>query len=162
MHLADGYLIVIKCVCLILLLRLALSDLRGRRLPNLLVLGVLLCYLAQAPWTTAVVWSHLGTGLIALLAGMALTAAGAMGAGDAKLAAAVLCWAGPAAWLPVLLVVTQTGLLLVLLGVLARQALRWRGSGPLAAGWRCLSVERGVPYGVALAAGGVFALWRVF
>ena len=158
MPLVACYSIFIKLVCLGLLLRLAWSDLQWRRLPNLLVLGVALCYLLHAPVAPAGLWSHLATGLVALLAGMALTAAGAVGAGDAKLAAAVLCWAGPAACLPVLLVVTQTGLLLALLGLWARRCLHNGNAGRFGRLLHYLTVVRGVPYGVALATGGVFAL----
>lgn len=159
MPLVACYSIFIKLVCLGLLLRLAWSDLQWRRLPNLLVLGVVLCYLLHVPAApTGGLWGHLATGLLALLAGMALTAAGAIGAGDAKLAAAVLCWAGPVSCLPTLLVATQSGLLLALLGLLARRCLQNGKAGAFAGLLHCLTVVRGVPYGVALAAGGVFAL----
>lgn len=162
MHWHYSYLFVIKLVCACVLLALCLSDLKHRRLPNSLVFGVLLCYLLSVPLAPAGVWGHFGTGMAALLTGMALSALGVIGAGDAKLGAAVLCWAGPGSCLPVLLVTTQTGLLLALLGLLARHGLRRSAGGRLARLMHCLTVERGVPYGVALAAGGVLALQTAF
>jgi prepilin peptidase CpaA len=145
-------------VCGALLLSLAGMDLRRRRLPNRLVAGVLLSYLLYAAVAPAHLPLHLGVGLAALLVGMLLTAGGVIGAGDAKLAAAIFCWAGPEASLPTLLLITQTGLLLALLGLAARFGLRHGVSGPPARLLHCLTVDRGVPYGVALAAGGMFVL----
>lgn len=142
----------------LLLLALARHDLRRRRLPNRLVAWFALLYLPVAISLAAPLLPHLAVGLLALLVGMLLTAAGMIGAGDAKLAAAILWWAGPAQWWMVLVIVSQAGLVVALLGLGAR----WLRGRPHPA-WariplRWLSVARGVPYGVALAAGGLALL----
>lgn len=142
----------------LLLLALARHDLRCRRLPNRLVAGFALLYLPVSIALSAPLLPHLWVGLLALLIGMLLTAAGTIGAGDAKLAAAILWWAGPAQWWMVLVIASQAGLLVGLLG-LGAKALRRRPHPAWArSALRWLSVERGVPYGVALAAGGLAQL----
>src|SRR5690554_416706 len=90
-----------------------------------------------------------------------LFALGGMGGGDVKLGAAVFAWAGTQSLWPALFVVGVTGLLLAVLGLLA-DALSKHYPPPLKSRRRklarALSAKRGVPYGVALAAGGLAAL----
>lgn len=142
----------------LLLLALAWHDLRRRRLPNRLVAAVAVCYLLPALLTPSTLLPHLAVGLLALLSGMFLVAARVMGAGDAKLLGAILCWAGPAQWWQPLLVTSQIGLLLALFGLAARWGLQHRTPRCLRPILRCFTVARGVPYGVALAAGGLIAI----
>lgn len=142
----------------LLLLVLAWHDLRRRRLPNRLVAAVAVFYLLPALLAPTTLITHLAVGLLALLLGMLLVAARVMGAGDAKLLAAILCWAGPAQWWQPLLVTSQMGLLLALLGLAARWGLQHRIPRGFRPVLRCLTVARGVPYGVALAAGGLIAI----
>jgi prepilin peptidase CpaA len=87
-----------------------------------------------------------------LIGGAALFAAGLLGGGDVKLAAATTVWIGAEA-LPEFLAVTALAGGLLALGILAGRALR-----------RCVGRRRSamaaptVPYGVAIAAG---ALWTL-
>jgi len=107
-------------------------------------------------------------GMVALAGFMVLLilfAMGGMGGGDVKLGTAVLAWAGMQSLLASLFVIGLTGLVLALLG-LAADKLSVLGSdtgqGPVHRSWKALlhglSAKRGVPYGVALAAGGLVAL----
>lgn len=90
---------------------------------------------------------------------------GGMGGGDVKLGTAVFAWAGWHSLLPCLFVIGVAGLVLALLGLLAdwlaakatnqsqcRKRRMWH------AALYALSANRGVPYGVALAMGGLVAL----
>lgn len=146
-----------------LLLRLAQSDLRYRRLRNSLIAWYAgLCPLALLT-SGASAWQWLQHGAIAavgFLVLLALFAARVMGGGDVKLGTAVLAWAGTADVANALLVISITGLIVALMGLLFNaRCLRTI----FAHGWRhrmrrALRVQRGVPYGVALAAGGLFVM----
>jgi prepilin peptidase CpaA len=93
---------------------------------------------------------------VVLLAGFALFAAGAIGGGDAKLAASTALWLGWEHCVPYLVVAAFFG------GVLTLLILRMR-SAPLpgrVAGipWiaRLYRADEGIPYGIALAAAAIF------
>jgi prepilin peptidase CpaA len=145
------------------------SDLRSRRLPNLLTLPALSGALLVSPWlggTSGPVEAALGAGLgFALLVGP--YAIGGMGAGDVKALMALGAWLGPeailgaAAW--ALLAAGGFGLtLLALRGELAGFAARWRRNlfgtltlrrlvyqaPPAGSG-----AAHGIPFAVALAVG---------
>ena len=96
-----------------------------------------------------------GVSVAALCVGIGLFAAGVIGGGDAKLAAACLLWLGPAAALPFLLWTAVAG------GVLAAALLFARRLPGLVAGpgWmgRLLQPGGDVPYGVAIAMGALAA-----
>ncbi|PWF24119.1 A24 family peptidase [Corticimicrobacter populi] len=157
---------VLAGCALSLLLLLARTDLRQRRLPNVLVLTYAAFFLPWA-WLHGLSWAqaglHLMVGVVGFLVLLLLFAVRCMGGGDVKLGAAVLFWAGPLKMLPVIAVVAWTGALIGILGWLCdRYAALYMKNGRSLAG-KCvlhaLSARRGVPYGVALAAGGLCALW---
>lgn len=150
--------IVFACVGALALLILAWHDLRRRRLPNQLVALVAASYLLFSLATPSNLLPHLATALLALLAGFALTALRVIGGGDAKLFAALAFWAGPMQWWIPLVIASQVGLLLVLLGLIARWALRRAPPHGFRPVLRCLTISRGVPYGIALAVGGWVAI----
>lgn len=146
------------------LLLLAWSDLRRRRLSNRLTAAYgLLCPLAlivaQAP--PAQWLQHGAVALVTFLALLGLFASGVLGGGDVKLGTAVMAWAGLQSLWIAGYVIALTGMLLAILGLLADLALRTAPAGPQTA-WhrplRALSARRGVPYGVALVAGGLAVL----
>lgn len=131
----------------------AVSDVRSRRLPNLLslvaaVIGLTLGY--QTLPEGVAWWSPLLHGLVALIGGMILFGLRWIGGGDAKYYAALACWLplGQA----VLLIGTVTGLGLALL-------LTWfivrRISGKVGMGKDAASL----PYGVAIGAGALATYW---
>lgn len=147
----------------VVLLRLALGDLQHRRLRNSLIVWYAgLCPLALLV-SGASVWQWLQHGVVAavgFLVLLALFAARAMGGGDVKLGTAVLAWTGTGDLMTILLIISITGLVLALLGLLfnARCLRRVFARGCSRRIRRALRVQRGVPYGVALAVGGLFAM----
>lgn len=151
-----------------LLLWLVGLDLRERRLPNLLV-GIYGALFPVATWGAAsladwqVLGWHIGVAALAFIVLFFMYLLGAMGGGDVKFGTAVLLWAGPGLALPVVTVVAWSGGVLAVVGwLLDRKAwrrLRWR---PLRLARHALSPRRGVPYGVALACGGMFVLWQQY
>lgn len=92
---------------------------------------------------------------------------GGMGGGDVKLGTAVLGWAGLPSLLPCLFVIGVSGLILAVLGVVAdwltMRSPAKQQVGRIGRVWRvvlyALSAKRGVPYGVALSAGGMMVLF---
>lgn len=146
-----------------MLLRLSFEDLRYRRLPNRLVAWYgLLCPLALlVSGASMTQWLQHGTvAVVGFLVCLALFAARALGGGDVKLGTAVLAWAGAQDLMTILLVISLTGLVLALLGLLLDMPCLRHGSvaSLLRGARRALLVRRGVPYGVALAAGGLAAM----
>jgi prepilin peptidase CpaA len=142
-----------------LLATLAVSDLRRRRLPNAIVAAFAILYFAQA-WIAGesrlVLGTHIAVGVAALALAAALFRFGWLGGGDAKLFGAVFLWSGPALATTVFFIVSLIGLMLGLVQIAIGRMPRNGNTAP-AHGW--LAPARGVPYGVALAAGGVAAVW---
>lgn len=132
----------------------AISDVRDRRIPNRAVLAVLALSL---PWlfTGVSVGSALAAGLLSLAVCFALFWFGLFGAGDAKLFFSVALFAG-LGHLPVFIIVTAlAGGAIAAASLVTRPTrafvmLQMRGKGE----W-----GRGIPYGVAIAIGGVLVLW---
>lgn len=146
----------------------AASDLFTMTISNQLCLALIATFAACAlllglPWSQ-IGW-HLASGGLMLVLCFGLFAAGWIGGGDAKLAAATALWFGFDQLMPYLLLSALCG------GVLTLVLLKLR-SGPLprrAAGWawarRLHAADRGVPYGVALAFAALVilpdtAIWR--
>ena len=136
-------------------------DLRDRRLPNYLV-GLIVClYFVQAALhrtSLANIGSHL------LICGLAFSVAatmfrfGWMGGGDVKLAGAVFLWAGLHLGWTVYCVVSLTGLALALLMLVLDRLTNATQQAKYSV-LHALAIGRGVPYGVALACGGAWAVW---
>lgn len=147
----------------------AASDLVTMTIPNwlclLLVAAFGLCAAAIGFGWSAVGW-NLAAGLLMLTLCFGLFAAGWIGGGDAKLAAATALWLGFEQLLPYLFVATLVGGVLTVVLVKLREA----PLPGLAKGWswaqRLHGVEKGVPYGIALAAAALVvlpdtAIWRI-
>lgn len=146
----------------------AASDLVTMTIPNwlcLLLAGAFgVCAAAVGFGWSAAGW-NLAAGLLMLLICFGLFAAGWIGGGDAKLAAATALWLGFDQLLPYLFVAALAGGLLTVVLVKLREA----PLPGLARGWgwaqRLHGVEKGVPYGIALAAAALVvlpdtAIWR--
>jgi prepilin peptidase CpaA len=139
----------------------AVSDLLTMTIPNRLVLGLAAGFALAAPLAGLtlddVLW-HLAACAIVLAVGFAMFAAGWIGGGDAKLAAALALWLGME---PLL---TWFTLFALFGGVLTFAILYYRKATPpvavLRLGWaaRLHDPRVGVPYGIALAAG-TLLLW---
>ncbi len=134
----------------------AVSDVRTRRIPNASVLALLALFL---PWTLAdggaSLVSALEAGAIALALSVVLYLIKIVGAGDSKLFAVCALFAGMG-YLPYLALATSLvggAIALVSVGSRPQRALvmvTMRGKGD----W-----GRGVPYGVAVAAGAAIVIW---
>ncbi|QPC86550.1 peptidase [Mesorhizobium sp. NBSH29] len=139
----------------------AATDILSMTIANLVSIVLLATFLLVAPFTGAE-WSvlalHLGAGAILLIAGMALFAFGVMGGGDVKLLASTAVWIGLNLQLVEYLVNSA-----VLGGILTVAIIIYRKS-PFAGRYANNTFLRhfgdesaGVPYGIALAIGGLIA-----
>lgn len=138
----------------------ALRDLACRCIDNGLVAALIALWGAwafAAGLSGGQVLLHVGIGTLAFAAMCLAFAMGGMGGGDVKLAAAVFLWAGPDNAHAAVLLVALAGFVLALGCLLASLLLRLPLPQPVTAAARALAKERGVPYGIALSAGGVFA-----
>ena len=152
-----------------LLATAAVGDVLRYRIPNAIPIALALLYLPAAVAAGAgfeqIAW-HLGAGLIVLLIGMALFFANLFGGADAKLLAACACWTGFALMPPFLIVMALAGGVLALVLILLPLVLRARRAAPegqAADTWlaRQLAQPRAVPYGVAIAVGGIAVFHRL-
>ena len=134
-------------------------DLFTMTIPNRISIGLIAAFVVAAimaplGWTELA--SHLGAGLLMLAVGIGLFACGFLGGGDAKLLAAAALWFGFDGLLQYLVLVSVAGGVLVLAIILYRSI-----TPPL---WLCRQEwamrlhqkAGGVPYGIALAAGGLW------
>ena len=147
---------------LIVLLALAAGwDLASYTIPNFIPVAVLLAFVLfgiVSRQNAGFYEAHALATLIALLAGFVLFALGYIGGGDAKLFAGVAAWFGLHDLMPYVLVASLCGGALTL-GLLSIR--RFPLPAALAVRpWiaRLHEPRAGIPYGVALAAGGIAVL----
>ena len=139
----------------------ALTDATSFTIPNRISLLLLAVYVPTSlvlGRPLAEMGADVAVGLVALLAGMGMFAAGWIGGGDAKLFAACALWLG---WsgLPVFLMVTALaggGLAVLLLNARSSALKTYFAAGPA---WLARLATPGgdVPYGVAIAIGALAA-----
>ena len=140
-------------VLAILLVVAAVVDVRTFTISNSLNLSIALLAplywlsIALPIWPNAVIQLAVGAGVFTLLAGAFY--AGMMGGGDVKLAAALALWFSPASTLKFLVVMSLAGGVLTLL-VVALHRMRGKSGRPE------------IPYGVAIAFGGLVILTQRF
>ncbi|MGE0766509.1 MAG: prepilin peptidase [Hyphomicrobiaceae bacterium] len=134
-------------------------DLFTMTIPNRISIGLVAAFLVAAlfaplGWTEFA--AHVGAGLLMLGVGIALFACGFLGGGDAKLLAAAALWFGFEGLLEYLLLVSMAGGVLVLAILLYRSMTPplWMCRQPWA--MRLHAKAGGVPYGIALAAAGLW------
>lgn len=149
-----------------LLVVAAAGDIRSRRIPNKLVLGVCGLYglfavlvltgVIAGPGIPSVLGALKVAG-ITFLGTVALFAMGLLGGGDAKLIPAVALWMGEPYIAPFLIIMTLVGGLLAG-GMLIKSKLAALKQNVVNtdAGTNKIMVTDQVPYGVAIAAGGIF------
>lgn len=158
----------------------AWQDFTHRRIPNQIVAAIALLWVPYAfSWGPVGAGAALGTAALVLAAGVAVWRAGWLGAGDAKLLAALALWAGPDGLLTLLLVTALSGGAIV--GVMwAAAPIELIGSAllirlgaahlcpsrpllaPTPAGAGATASGRSIPYGVAIAIGGLVVLHGLF
>lgn len=145
-------------MALALLVAVTLWDLRSRVIPNWVVAGLALLFLVPAG--LAGQWSALAESLavavVVFAMGAALFHLGWLGGGDVKLSGALALWAGPAGIMQFLLLTSLAGGMVSLLCLAGAAFRAWCRGKPLSRA----AIQ--VPYGVALAIGGlpfVLAAW---
>lgn len=164
---------IVGLTLLTLLLVGAFTDLRSRRIDNRISLGLLALFALHQALSAAAppLWRAIAVGIAMLALGMFAWRRGLIGGGDAKLLAVMGMWAGPSGLPGFLLVTTLAGGGLALLTLWYRH-IGWAFLAPLrvamgqlpasrlpAAG---ISLSAGIPYGVAIAAGGCWLWLRLF
>ncbi len=141
------------------------SDSSTFRIPNripLIVVGLFVAH-ALAAWPAIDLAGAVTVGATCLVAGFAVYAFSWFGAGDVKLFAALGLWAGPAYIADLVLITSMTGALMafsVATPHLVRSGLSSIAGGLVAPCSTPLR-DRRLPYGVAIAAGGVYLTTRL-
>jgi len=160
---------VVIAVLAVLLIAAAMDDLREYRIPNHLVVGIAALYPAHVltapqpvPWMSALFFAG-----IVFVIGIGFFAAKAMGGGDVKLMGAVALWAAPQ-YLMTLFVLTLAGALLMALANAVRaaaaeaRATQNYSLGATVANLRHVPIlKMQIPYGVGIAAGGLYVTARL-
>lgn len=161
------------------MLWVAMSDLLYRRIDNRLVLALLALWLFHLAWLCflagpAPAWPEIArsgaAAAVVLVAGYGLFAMRWVGAGDVKLMAVLCLWLGREVAMFLLVASLAGGVLALCMPLLRRMELAVaRGVGQLGA-WLRLPVPTpmvlqghklpGIPYGIAMAAGAAFVLFR--
>ena len=151
------------------------TDLRSRRIPNLLVLPFLLAGIAVSVWMGS--WHGLEQSLLGLLFGAGffgiIAVLGGMGMGDVKLCAAIGAWIGPGQLLTALVLTGLVGGVMALVWAAAGGFLGelFQGTGDLVFGMRQRGLRphtdlvltnpltRKMPYAPAIAIGTVISFF---
>ncbi len=136
----------------------ALIDIETLTIPNwlngwLAFLFIPTAIIAAPGWD--VTGMHLLVGAVAFAASVGLFFLGVYGGGDAKFIPAVLLWVGPAGVMPFLVATALAGGVLTILVVMMR-GLMPSGVTP-GFGVATFEDRKGIPYGVAIAAGAFYA-----
>jgi prepilin peptidase CpaA len=131
----------------------AFTDVRDYLIPNRICAGIAALFpihiFATGQWSA--LWPGLFVGLVVLAIGYMLFARGLLGGGDVKLSAAVALWAGPPLVLQFIFVTGVAGGV-ISLAMLAPRLFSRHGA---------LFAGPPVPYGVAIAAGGLYVASRL-
>jgi prepilin peptidase CpaA len=151
----SAHWLVIALLTIVLVIA-SYSDVRDRRIPNWTIVAIAVLFI---PWTLVggiPVFSSLEAGLVAFLISCPLYVVRVVGAGDSKLLTVTALFVGADRLIFFLVWVALVGGMIAVASLALRQA---RAMGFFAT-VAPLSVERGVPYGVAIAiaAVGVTAL----
>ena len=145
-----------------LVLVAAASDIAMYRIPNIVVLMIIVLYpiyVVVAPGEQEWLWS-LGIFALTIAVGIPLAHFKIFGGGDMKLLAVILLWAGPALASPALVLSVVAG---GLIAILMLTRVRFLIAGALTSIGReslgKMFLAKNMPYGVGLAFGGVFVGW---
>lgn len=136
----------------------ALSDFREFLIPNRICLAILLLYPAYVLTSPQPVdWLlSVAIALAVLIATTVMFSFNLMGGGDVKFLSATVLWAGPSLILPFLIVTGVTGGILAVFFMM-RMYLPHNDEG----GGKEFITRASVPYGIAIAAGGMFVVGRL-
>ncbi len=156
MPLPDIFRYAVATALSLVLVWAAASDIKDRRIPNRAVLAVLGLF---AAWVLAGrgadLASDLAAGTLAFVVGYALYAFKIMGAGDAKLFGATALFVGLGHLGAFALATVLTGGAMAIVSIASRPRramvmVAMKGKGDFG---------RGIPYGVAIAVGGILVVW---
>ena len=153
------------CLLMVPLAWAVASDAGTFRIPNripLMVAGLFVAH-ALAAWPAIDLAGSIAVGAGCLTAGFVVYAFGWFGAGDAKLFAALGLWAGTTYFADLVLITSMVGALMAL-SVLGHHMIRLRLSVVAGAWFAPCSTplrDRRLPYGIAIAAGGVYLVSRL-
>ena len=160
-----GLVSQLAVVALIVLLgAAAYSDVRRLTIPNLICLGIVLCYPVYVLTADrAVDWlGGLAVFGAVLAVGFLLFTTGRVGGGDAKLLAATSLWAGPGLLLEFVLITALAGGGLALFLYVRHRLSRSPSLAAFAATEAAPDfAQQPMPYGVAIFAGGVYVAFTV-
>jgi prepilin peptidase CpaA len=145
-----------------LMIAAAVIDLISYRIPNELVLALLVLFLIVAAinWSDVSWVSHIGAAILVFGAGLFLYAIRQMGAGDVKLLAVVALWSGVFALPSLMIFVSVCGLVGMLTIVLLRMIVpRLQPMGPSGKQTlpRVLRKGQGIPYAIGIGPGAIIA-----
>ena len=139
----------------------AVYDVATLTIPNWISL-VLLALFPAVALAAGLTWAeagiHVAVGFAALLAGIGLFAAGLLGGGDAKLFAAVALYVGAGGFGQYVFAVALAGGALALLLMAARRLALFVDVERLKSLKHLVMSGAGIPYGIAIAAGGLIVL----
>ncbi|WP_281301213.1 MULTISPECIES: prepilin peptidase [unclassified Iodidimonas] len=153
-------LIFLNIILIILLVWAAISDLRARIIPNAIPLLAIVLFPLGALLGLVPAWPmHLLIFALSFALAVALFAFGIMGGGDAKLIPAMALWAGPSGLSLFVLIMALSGGILALIMIIRQKNRNNSDSSPDS--FPDSSLE-GVPYGVAIACGGIAFLLPPF
>lgn len=134
-------------------------DLFTMTIPNRISIGLIAAFAVAAviaPLGWSDIASHLGAGFLMLVLGIGMFSLGWLGGGDAKLLAAAALWFGFDGLVQYLVLVSVAGGALVLAILLYRRITPPHWLARQAWAMRLHAQAGGIPYGIALAAGGLW------
>jgi prepilin peptidase CpaA len=161
----NSFIYDLSIVCFAgLLCWAAISDISRFIIPNSICLGIVALFPAfvlAAP--SPVDWvGHITTASIMFGIGFVFFMLRLTGGGDVKMLVAASLWAGPTLIIPFLIAIAMAGGVLSLLTLTRLRVFRLRPSGGPSFGVRLGSAMKAhVPYGVAIAAGGLMVIYRL-
>ncbi|HYD86601.1 MAG TPA: prepilin peptidase [Vitreimonas sp.] len=148
------------CVFAALLIYAACSDVASLTIPNWVSLAMAGLFVPAAMLAGAPLYQiglHLLFGLGVLVVGFFLFQANIIGGGDAKLLAAATVWTGFPAFAPFVFWTALAGGVMALALLAARTFIKQAETNPSFVN-RLLKHKGGIPYGVAIMAGGLMAI----
>ena len=141
----------------------AVHDWRSLRIPNWINLGITGLFIVAvvlAPQDFSPLWVHLGAGALMLAITFTLFSLGQFGGGDAKLASALALWLGFKGLAPFVMFTGIVGGLLGLLGLYIKKKKPFVQPNSQAWVAQLQAGRNAIPYGIALAVGGVVAVFH--